>query len=406
MKIRRSTTTTALVYTLLYALVCFCAAAPSDVRCFVGQFAPTSSDAPHTRFTYDIDTITPVPIELTLPVLEFSAVLNDRCTWSTRVDALMLNVNGVLASYWPTHCSESSPMLFGVGTNAPMHWGSHPRSPYNSDALYETQNGRIDLRTATWSVLQRPARNRTLELSMFSGSELRFMPAESAAAPPLYVRVCMLARQVPNDWSAAPGNYHEVSPPGNTVYPLSSCVYEHAGRCGAQLGYVSTALDGSAVVLRRHGSHNYLEPSSVENGWTLPSAFPSGLRDPGVAPHMHAGWRCEDGETLRWYLNGSVMRINAQSRRCASTVYTAEDERYEHLRFGVTPYSIAALKKPAQVTAEHKVSIETANRYWSLHHVDVPVLAERNDTSSAVGADASSVVGGGGGGDGDDQIYR
>jgi hypothetical protein len=310
----------------------------------------------------------------------------------------MLYINGVLASYWPTHCSDSSPMLFGVSTNAASHWGSQPRSPYNSDALFETQNGRIDLRTATWAARQKPSRTRTLELQMFSGSELRFMPAQ-LGAPPLFVRVCMLARQVPNDWGAAAGQYHEVSPPANTVYPLSSCIYEHAGRCGAQLGYVSTAVDGSPVHLRRHGSHNYLVDSSVENGWTLPDSFPSGLRDPGESPHMHVGWRCEDGETLRWYLNGTALRLDAQSRRCMSTLYTAEEERDERLSFGITPFSIVAAQKPKAQTKESKVSVETAQRYWAFHHVDVPVLSDRNAT--AVDADALAAAAG----DGDDAIY-
>jgi hypothetical protein len=81
-------------------------------------------------------------------------------------------------------------------------------------------------------------------------------------------------------------------------------------------------------------------------------------------------------------------------------VYTAEEDTELRLGFGIRPLSLFALQKPQAIIKEQKISVETAHRYWSLHHIDVPVLAERNAT--AVDADAAAAAAQS---DGDDAIY-
>jgi len=352
-------------FAALVAALCAAAASGAGVRCFLLEALPYYADEVHTQFSYAIDTLDAEPLELSFPTLEFGPVLDDRCTWTPKQDALVLSSNGILTASYPTHCNDGSLMGFGVSTLGAEVWGETPRSPRFSGRPYAPQNGRVDMRTM--SIRGQPARLRNITVSLFSSSRREFMPG-APRPPALVVRVCMLAERVPGDWMST--SYTEVPPPADTVYPLATCVYERNDLCGASLGYVSTG----DVVLKAHTHANHLAPSGVENGWTLGSVFAAGARLPAdLDPHWHVGWRCEQGD-VHWHINGTRLALDGLTPRCPPDLYAVASEQSQ---YGATIKGVSPMHKLAMPTREHKMTIEKAQTYWAANHVDQPVLADR-----------------------------
>lgn len=361
------------VVALLLLAALLCAASAATVRCFVQEALPYAVDAVHTRFSYQIDTLDPEPLELTLPTLEWGPVLDDRCTWSPGHDLLMLFVNDVVAASYPTHCTDGGSLGFGVSTLGDAVWGDVPRSPAFGPHHFAPQNGRIDMRTARLPAMTAGQRLRNITLALWSGSRREFMPG-APQPPALVVRVCMLATRVPADWLSTA--YTEVPADANTVYPMGSCVYARTGLCGAALGYASTAASGAGVSLRARSSTNHLVPSDAEAGWQLPSLFPAGVRladsSPGLGDRWYVGWRC-DSDAVHWHVNGSRLALDRLSPRCPDTMYaTAVTERAE---YGDRLDGVSPAQQPRLPTHEHKLTIEVARAYWEANAVAQPVLA-------------------------------
>lgn len=359
------------LWLVLPALVCLGAA----LRCFTAEFGPVAADPSHTSYSYSIDVLAPAPVELAFPLLEFGPVLDNRCSWSGSVDALQITMNGVMVGYWPLSCHEDATLQFGVSTLGPENWGQHVRSPVGGERVFAPQFGRADMRTGTWSTLQAPSRWRNVTVALFSGSERAFMPSlgRPRAAAPLVVRTCVLEAELPVDMGAGSGfSEHEFDYP--TVMPLASCVYHHAGRCGANLGYA--VAGGGPVAIRRHASQNSLAPAYVENGWKLPELF-EGARLPEQEPHMHVGWPCESGAEVHWRLNGSVLRLGEHSRACALSLYNIEG-RIDAGQFGVSGETVKAAFKPLTHRQRvQKVEIGVAKQAWAAAGVQYPVVIER-----------------------------
>lgn len=347
-------------------LLCFLCGVFAQLRCFDAEFPPVEADPEHSRYYYDVDVLAPAPIEITLVNMEFSSVETDRCKWAGNMDGLELYMNRVLFSYFPVFCSDRSSLLFSVSNLGQDQWGSEPRSPSNDKLRFETQYGRVDMRSGVFSPIQQASRHRNITIRLFSGSARTFMPVPPHA---LIVRVCLLARDVPADVSDTP--YIEVGADENTVYPFSSCIYEVNGRCGAQLGYISTADAGSAVHIKRHGVRNSLSPAYVENGWTLPNDFPSGIRELDTEPHMHVGWNCEFDD-VRWSINGSSLRLDDQTRRCRQPA--AQSEAFQ---FGgyASPF-VAMVKRPI-LPHQPKLALAQAVQAWADAGVRIPVISDR-----------------------------
>jgi hypothetical protein len=228
------------------------------------------------------------------------------------------------------HCSAPDPLLFGVGTLAMPIWGAKTRT-VGDGTTFRPQGGRVSMLTGLYSAQQTPQRWRTLQVRMTSE---RFFDA------PISVRVCMLDSEVPSD---LPAGLTELSPP--RLLPLTTCVEAYGGTCDLSLGYVNSSPD--PIYLKYGSRANQLVPSSMQNGFTMPSTFLPGIHWPTeFTPPLYVTWSCDFGErpdAADWRLDGLNLYLDAQDQLCGEPpVVTLE---------GIV------------VSAEHVAMETTLNRY-------------------------------------------
>jgi hypothetical protein len=353
---------TVAVFIVFVCLIIASTAQP--ISCFIAQFPPTTVDVDSTEYNYDIDVLTPAPLLLSFDLLEFGPVTNDACTRQGGADAIVLKINKARASFWPTHCSDQNFLSFSVSNLADTHWGlQHMLSSAVNGKRLAPQHGRVDFVTGKWSYLQPTTSLRSVSISLYSKGTRRFMPSFDAQQAPLIVRVCIATRDVPADI----GIYAPVDISNQKfVLPFASCIYEDAGLCGTNLGYCSTA----DIALHAHTPDNSISPSRLENGWELPRLYVQGCLATSQAPTMHVGWICEMDDVI-WNVNGSVLRLNAQSPRCAnSPMDTETDSRIlAAMQKGTDPLiKISDVPKRHPVTT---VKMEDAQRIWKAAGVKV-----------------------------------
>lgn len=348
----------------LLLFIIFTCVSAQPISCFIAEFPPTTVDVDSTEYTYDIDVLTPAPLLLSFDLLEFGPVTNDACTRQGGADAIVIKINKARASFWPTHCSDQNFLSFSVSNLADTHWGlQHMLSSAVNGKRLAPQYGRVDFVTGKWSYVQQVTTKRSVSISLYSKGTRRFMPSFDAQRAPLIVRVCIATRDVPADI----GIYAPVNIAGQKfVLPFASCIYEDAGLCGANLGYCSTA----DIALTVHTPDNSISPSHLENGWKLPDVYVQGCLATSQAPTMHVGWICEMDD-VTWSVNGSILRLNAQSPRCSnSPMDTETDSRI----LAAMQKDTDPLIKIANMPKKHSVKtvkMADAQRIWKAAGVKV-----------------------------------
>lgn len=288
---------------VLAALVaCACAQA----SCFLREYEWTA-DTDGTWFA-DIDAGDNHPILLELHDVSLAPVDVNPCVRAATSDFVTLAWDRLPFAQFPTACHDKHGLYFGVSSLGSNKWGDVTHSPTDG-TVYAPQMGRVDMATATATPSQVPPRFRRLRMWMVSGGV-------RAPLGPFTLESCVLGGG-PIDLDAAT---RTITMP--RLLPIAGCVHAFGGHCGVNVGWVN--MDVAPVELAAHSEDNRLSPASLENGWTLPSTFDTGVHVPdSFKPLMRLSWACDLGGAaapveVKWHLDGRTLHLDGMARRCAT----------------------------------------------------------------------------------------
>lgn len=367
---------------LLLSVALLAAAAHAQLLCTV-QEVHWVRQADNRTYAAELDVLAGRPVMLELNAIELAPATVSRCAHDQRRDDVRLGWEqpggGSLPFFQgPISCDDQRPLAFGVSNLASELWGASRRSVQN-DALFAPQEARIDMLTATYSVRQTPQRWRRLHLDTASGSV-------RAPLGSLLVHVCVLESDAP---ATLPDGARITEAP--RLLPLADCVRAFGGHCGVNVGYANSA--GAPIELRRHSDANRLHPSSLENGWTLPSRFEPGLHRPdSMRRHWHLGWACDSGlddPEAKWHLDGRTLHLDLMARRCSDASgeqrpgatfswYQSAEDRLAAARAGNDEKFQAHAQTQHERPHVQQISQADAERAWRQQHVAQPYMSQTN----------------------------
>jgi hypothetical protein len=349
------------------------------VRCFertLGEWSPELSNPAHGMYAFrSVDVLGEYPLWLSIENIQLSGTRYDRCSVGS-MDAILLqwatymeeeedgsdsnNNNNTLRltgratfSYYPVHCQQNSRLFFGVSSLGAKRWGSRPRHVHDG-AVFAPRQSEVDMLTTVSARHSSrsdftPPRERVLIVATASGSE-----RELLGSPTIKTCVWEHDLQFPvRDYTKAWWHEWATKP---RLLPFVTCVRQYGSNCGADLGYVNTLEeegvdDVTNITLAAHSPLNTLHPSSLENGFTLPSVFTAGVHHSYFDDehHMHVGWACDymgGGEVFveaRWHLDSFVLHLGRHTRRCNDDVADPMGGGYDvHESDSVDPLSFDA----------------------------------------------------------------
>ena len=374
---------------VVLAVLVVCAWAQAS--CFLREYEWTA-DTDGTWFA-DIDAGDAHPILLELHDLSLAPVDTNPCVRAAASDFVTLAWDRLPFAQFPTACHDKHGLYFGVSTLGSKKWGDTTHSPTDG-TVYAPQMGRVDMATATASAAQVPQRFRRLRMWMVSGGV-------RAPLVPFTVESCVLGGG-PIDLDAAT---RTITMP--RLLPLAGCVHEFGGHCGVNVGWVN--MEAAPIELVAHGDDNRLSPASLENGWTLPSVFDTGVHVPdSLTPRMHFGWPCNIGSAdaveAKWHLDGRTLHLDGMARRCAVAVVApghtlvTNEVAVDHERAQIAAWHAAAdgatvstqlaeqSERPHVAQTAHEIAVEN----WQKAGVQFPYMS-RISAEQHAAANAAAV---------------